>query len=67
VDWPLEGAVPLGDEYYQSVRQVARHGWQLMEHSFNERITRARRRLGTRPPRVPDHEPALEHRSREHD
>lgn len=36
VDWPLEGAVPLGDEYYQSVRQVARHGWQLMEHSFNE-------------------------------
>jgi predicted amidohydrolase YtcJ len=36
VDWPLEGAVPLGDEYYQSVREVARHGWQLMEHSFNE-------------------------------
>jgi predicted amidohydrolase YtcJ len=36
VDWPLEGAVPLGDEYYQSVRQVARHGWQMMEHSFNE-------------------------------
>ena len=36
VDWPLEGAVPLGDEYYQAVRQVARHGWQMMEHSFNE-------------------------------
>jgi predicted amidohydrolase YtcJ len=36
VDWPLEGAVPLGDEYYRSVRQVAEHGWQLMEHSFNE-------------------------------
>jgi len=36
VDWPLESAVPLGDEYYQSVRQVARHGWQMMEHSFNE-------------------------------
>jgi len=36
VDWPLEGAVPLGEEYYQSVRQVARHGWQMMEHSFNE-------------------------------
>jgi predicted amidohydrolase YtcJ len=36
VDWPLEGAVPLGDEYYQSVRMVAQRGWQLMEHSFNE-------------------------------
>ena len=36
VDWPLEGAVPLGDEYYQSVREVARRGWQLMEHSFDE-------------------------------
>ena len=36
VDWPLEGAVPLGDDYYQSVRLVAQHGWQLMEHSFNE-------------------------------
>ena len=36
VDWPLEGAVPLGDEYYRSVRLVAQHGWQLMEHSFNE-------------------------------
>jgi predicted amidohydrolase YtcJ len=36
VDWPLEGAVPLGDEYYQSVRLLAQRGWQLMEHSFNE-------------------------------
>ena len=36
VDWPLEGAVPLGEEYYRAVRQVAEHGWQLMEHSFNE-------------------------------
>jgi predicted amidohydrolase YtcJ len=36
VDWPLEGAVPLGDEYYQSVRLLAERGWQLMEHSFNE-------------------------------
>jgi len=36
VDWPLEGAVPLGEEYYQSVRLLARRGWQLMEHSFNE-------------------------------
>lgn len=36
VDWPLEGAVPLGDEYYQSVRLLASRGWQLMEHSFNE-------------------------------
>jgi predicted amidohydrolase YtcJ len=36
VDWPLEGAVPLGDEYYRSVRLVAERGWQLMEHSFNE-------------------------------
>ena len=36
VDWPLEGAVPLGDDYYQSVRLVAQRGWQLMEHSFNE-------------------------------
>jgi predicted amidohydrolase YtcJ len=36
VDWPLEGAVPLGEEYYQSVRLVAQRGWQLMEHSFNE-------------------------------
>jgi predicted amidohydrolase YtcJ len=36
VDWPLEGAVPLGEDYYQSVRLVAQRGWQLMEHSFNE-------------------------------
>ena len=36
VDWPLEGAVPLGEEYYRSVRLVAQRGWQLMEHSFNE-------------------------------
>jgi hypothetical protein len=36
VDWPLEGAVPLGEEYYQSVRLVAQRGWQLMEHSFDE-------------------------------
>ena len=36
VDWPLEGAVPLGEEYYQSVRLLAQRGWQLMEHSFNE-------------------------------
>jgi predicted amidohydrolase YtcJ len=36
VDWPLEGAVPLGREYYDSVRQIARHGWQMMEHSFAE-------------------------------
>ena len=36
VDWPLEGAVPLGDEYYQSVGLLAQRGWQLMEHSFNE-------------------------------
>jgi predicted amidohydrolase YtcJ len=36
VDWPLEGAVPLGEDYYQSVRLLAQRGWQLMEHSFNE-------------------------------
>lgn len=36
VDWPLEGAVPLGAEYYDSVRLLAQRGWQLMEHSFNE-------------------------------
>ena len=36
VDWPLEGAVPLGDEYYQSARLIAQRGWQLMEHSFDE-------------------------------
>lgn len=36
VDWPLESAVPLGDEYHQSVRLLAERGWQLMEHSFNE-------------------------------
>lgn len=36
VDWPLESAVPLGEEYYQSVRLLAERGWQLMEHSFNE-------------------------------
>jgi predicted amidohydrolase YtcJ len=36
VDWPLEGAVPLGEEYYQSVRLLAQRGWQLMEHSFND-------------------------------
>jgi predicted amidohydrolase YtcJ len=36
VDWPHEGAVPLPEEYFQAVRQVAGRGWQLMEHSFNE-------------------------------
>ena len=36
VDWPLESAVPLGEEYYESVRLLASRGWQLMEHSFNE-------------------------------
>src|SRR5688572_13713896 len=36
VDWPLEGAVPLGDEYYRTVRLIAQRGWQLMEHSFDE-------------------------------
>jgi predicted amidohydrolase YtcJ len=36
VDWPLEGAVPLGDEYYRSARLIAQRGWQLMEHSFDE-------------------------------
>lgn len=42
VDWPLEGAVPLGEEYYESVRLLASRGWQLMEHSFNEPNHRAR-------------------------
>jgi predicted amidohydrolase YtcJ len=36
VDWPLEGAVPLGDEYYRTVREIAKSGWQIMEHSFDE-------------------------------
>src|SRR5687767_2211921 len=36
VDWPHEGAVPLPEEYYQSVRLLAQRRWQLMEHSFNE-------------------------------
>ena len=36
VDWPHEGAVPLPEEYYQSVRLLAERRWQLMEHSFNE-------------------------------
>ena len=36
VDWPLEGAVPLGEEYYQSTRLIASRGWQMMEHSFDE-------------------------------
>jgi predicted amidohydrolase YtcJ len=36
VDWPLEGAVPLGEEYAESVRLIAQRGWQLMEHSFDE-------------------------------
>jgi predicted amidohydrolase YtcJ len=36
VDWPLEGAVPLGDEYYRSARLIAQRGWQMMEHSFDE-------------------------------
>jgi predicted amidohydrolase YtcJ len=36
VDWPLEGAVPLGDDYYQAVRLLAERGWQVMEHSFDE-------------------------------
>jgi predicted amidohydrolase YtcJ len=36
VDWPLEGAVPLGEEYYQSTRLIAGRGWQMMEHSFDE-------------------------------
>jgi predicted amidohydrolase YtcJ len=36
VDWPHEGAVPLPEEYYDSVRLLAQRRWQLMEHSFNE-------------------------------
>ena len=44
----LEGAVPLGDECYQSVREVARHGWQMMEHSFNEPNHAARAELWER-------------------
>lgn len=36
VDWPLEGAVPLGEEYYRSARLIAQRGWQMMEHSFDE-------------------------------
>jgi predicted amidohydrolase YtcJ len=36
VDWPLEGAVPLSEEYYQSARLIAQRGWQMMEHSFDE-------------------------------
>jgi predicted amidohydrolase YtcJ len=36
VDWPLEGAVPLGDDYYQSARLIAQRAWQMMEHSFDE-------------------------------
>ena len=36
VDWPHEGAVPLPEEYFQSVKLLAERGWQLMEHSFNE-------------------------------
>ena len=42
VDWPLESAVPLGEEYYQSTRLLASRGWQLMEHSFNDPNHRAR-------------------------
>ncbi len=42
VDWPLEGAVPLGEEYYESVRLLAERGWQLMEHSFNDTNHRTR-------------------------
>jgi predicted amidohydrolase YtcJ len=36
VDWPLESAVPLGEEYYEATLLLAQRGWQLMEHSFNE-------------------------------
>jgi predicted amidohydrolase YtcJ len=36
VDWPLEGAVPLNEEYYRTVRLIAQRGWQMMEHSFDE-------------------------------
>jgi predicted amidohydrolase YtcJ len=36
VDWPLESAVPLGNEYYEAALLVAQRGWQLMEHSFAE-------------------------------
>ena len=36
VDWPHEGAVPLPEEYYQSVKLLASRGWQLMEHSSQE-------------------------------
>jgi predicted amidohydrolase YtcJ len=42
VDWPHEGAVPLGEEYYESVRLLASRGWQLMEHSFNDPNHRTR-------------------------
>lgn len=42
VDWPFESAVPLGEEYYESVRLLASRGWQLMEHSFNDPNHRAR-------------------------
>jgi predicted amidohydrolase YtcJ len=42
VDWPLEGAVPLGEDYYEAVRLLAERGWQLMEHSFNDPNHRTR-------------------------
>ena len=61
VDWPLEGAVPLGDEYYQSMRLIAQRGWQMMEHSFDEANHAARADVWERVnPEFPHHESALD-------
>jgi predicted amidohydrolase YtcJ len=42
VTFPLEGQVPLGQIYTDGIRLLAERGWQLMEHSFDERNHAAR-------------------------
>ena len=37
VTFPLEGQVPLGQIYIDGTLLLAERGWQLMEHSFNDR------------------------------
>jgi len=37
VTFPLEGQAPLGQIYIHGTLLLAERGWQLMEHSFNDR------------------------------
>jgi len=42
VDGGPEAAAPLGQDYIDRATKLAQNGWQLMEHSFNERNHSAR-------------------------